>query len=73
MDKGTHLNNAGDAAVYIESLKETDDMLLVRDSLAMAIIYLWNVHQLKGSKTESIAELEFFIKLFLEHYNGLNY
>ncbi len=67
------LKNVDDVTSLISSLKWTEDMTPVRDSLVRAVIYLRSEQLLKGSKTESIAQLELSIKDYLYHYDGTDF
>ena len=59
------LKNVDDVAAVIASLKDSGNAAGIRDTLVSAVIYLRSEQQLKGSRTESIAQLEISIKEYL--------
>lgn len=73
MNIAKKIEDVDDVAEIITSLKETENMDDVRDILVRTVIYLRNEKLLKGSKTESIAQLEISIKEYLYHYDGRDF
>jgi phosphohistidine swiveling domain-containing protein len=67
------IKKADDVASLLKSLVDSDNMTHVLNSLARAVIYIRTGHHLKGSRTESVPDLEISIKEFLKNYKGADF
>jgi phosphohistidine swiveling domain-containing protein len=73
MESLSMLKNADDVGSLIKSLVGSDDMTRVLNSLVRAVIYIRTGYHLKGSRTESVPDLELSIKNLLENYGGAEF
>lgn len=73
MEPERQIGSADDAAGLLDNLRQAKKPEVIKQGLIQILIYLRTTYALRGSRTESIAEIETQVIAFLNAYHGSSF